>query len=162
MLTNFADMNLMENSFPNGKVFNLLRKKYIIILRTLLSDIEIERCFHAVVVIGENDSCITQQALADKLDIDKVRAGRVVDYLCEAKYIVRCVNTADRRQHILKLTGKGKLRFPIIKNAIQQANEQIFKALSESERVALKAMVSKLLSDLKEIETKNFQFNCKH
>ena len=102
---------------PYGKLFHQLTKKYISIISKKLEHLPIERYYHPLLIIAQNDKCLTQRDLVSILDTDKVSVNRIVDYLENNKMILRNKNPNDRRCQVLSITSKAKTFI----NEIEQA-----------------------------------------
>lgn len=117
---------------PLGRIMSLLGKGYLQLLRAKLQHLDIDRNFHALVLIESGEGTITQQDLALFLDTDKVSIVRIVDYLSEKGYVERIRNSGDRRKHSLVLTTKAKQALPDIRRAIGDVNKMVLKGLGSS------------------------------
>lgn len=131
---------------PLGRILSGLGKSYLHLLRAKLQHLDIDRNYHALVLIESKDGSITQQELAVLLDTDKVSIVRVIDYLSEKGYVQRIPNTDDRRKHSLLLTSKAKLALPEIKQSFTDINATVLKGLTSSQ-------VSELTKTIKKIKT---------
>lgn len=121
------------DSFPLAKHLTVITKKYVGVINDKLHHLEIDRSFYPLVLIAEGNGCMTQQMLADKLDIDKVSVVRMIDYLSENECVVRKKNPHDRREHLLKLTSKGEKLVPSIHQAFYEANCEVLQGLGVEE-----------------------------
>jgi len=108
---------------PIGRIFTLLGKGYLQLLREKLSQLDIDRYYYALLLIHSHNGNITQQQLAALLDSDKVSVVRIIDYLAEKGYVQRRKLQDDKRKHCLLLTGKALEAMPHIKKAITEMNE---------------------------------------
>lgn len=135
---------------PLGRMLSGLGKGYLHLLRAKLQHLDIDRNYHALVLIESKDGRITQQELAVLLDTDKVSIVRVIDYLSEKGYVQRIPNTEDRRKHSLLLTTKAKLAIPGIKQSFTEINETVLKGLNSSQVSELAETIKKIKSNLKE------------
>ena len=90
----------------------------------------------------------TQAALAQSIGADKSRIIGVLDELQERGLIERQPDPADRRVHLLALTGAGRRLRESVRDAIQrQEEERVLAALPEADRaVFLRAL--RVLSEL--------------
>lgn len=117
---------------PLGRIMSLLGKGYLQLLRAKLQHLDIDRNFHALVLIESGEGSITQQDLALFLDTDKVSIVRIVDYLSDKGYVERIRNSGDRRKHSLILTTKAKQALPDIRKAIGDVNKMVLEGLGSS------------------------------
>ena len=135
---------------PLGRMLSGLAKGYLNLLRAKLQHLDIDRNYHALVLIESKDGSITQQELAVLLDTDKVSIVRVIDYLSEKGYVQRIPNIEDRRKHSLLLTTKAKLALPGIKQSFTEINATVMKGLTSSQVLELTETIKKIKSNLKE------------
>jgi MarR family transcriptional regulator, transcriptional regulator for hemolysin len=133
---------------PLGRMLSGLGKGYLHLLRAKLHHLDIDRNYHALVLIESNDGSITQQELAVLLDTDKVSIVRVIDYLSEKGYVQRIRKTEDRRKHNLVLTNKAKLALPEIKQSFTEINEIVLKGLTATQVSELVETINKIKSNL--------------
>ena len=116
---------------PLGRKLSLLAKDFLNLLHSKLQHIDLERNFHALVLIDKADGAITQQELATQLDSDKVSIVRIVDYLTQKGYVTRSNHDQDRRKYCLTLTSKAKIEINDIKTSLRDVHIQSFQGLSE-------------------------------
>jgi MarR family transcriptional regulator, transcriptional regulator for hemolysin len=134
---------------PLGLYFGYLTKGYLGAITKLLEDLSIDRYFYVLVILNEQKEVITQQKLADLFNTDKTHMVSILDYLDEKKMLKRVVNPKDRREHILKLTSKGKKAVPQIKKAISTINSAALKDLPEGiKAVDVYALICKICNNL--------------
>jgi MarR family transcriptional regulator, transcriptional regulator for hemolysin len=133
---------------PLGRMLSGLGKGYLHLLRAKLHHLDIDRNYHALVLIESNDGSITQQELAVLLDTDKVSIVRVIDYLSEKGYVQRRRKTEDLRKHNLVLTNKAKLALPEIKQSFTEINEIVLKGLTATQVSELVETINKIKSNL--------------
>jgi len=112
---------------PIGRVTGRISKIFFGTLQKRLSNLEISRSFYPLLLIHFNDGELTQQNLADELQIDKVQVVHIIDYLSENGYVKRIQNSKDRREYKLYITDKGRENIPIIRKTIDELMEIAFK-----------------------------------
>ncbi|OCX51962.1 hypothetical protein BEL04_18360 [Mucilaginibacter sp. PPCGB 2223] len=96
-----------------------------------LPDIDSEYSTELLLHISLNNHPTAQKHLAEYLHIDKSRVAILIDSLNQANYIYTERNPADRREHFVYLTDKGKQLLPAIHRAIDKVNASIKYQLSE-------------------------------
>ena len=133
---------------PLGRIFTLLGKGYLHLLRTKLQHLDIDRYYYALLLIGSHEDEITQQELTLLLDSDKVSVVRMVDYLSEKGYVNRVRKTDDRRKQNLVLTEKAKLSIPEIKKSFAEMNEMVLNGLSGSQHAELYDIIAKVKTNI--------------
>lgn len=131
---------------PLGKMFTILGKGYLNLIRMKLQHLDIDRNYYALVLIESHEGQITQQELSVKLNTDKVSIVRVVDYLSGKGYVKRIRKTDDRRKHTLLLTEKAIQALPEIKQSFIEVNQIVLKGFENSK-------ISELAGYIKKIET---------
>jgi len=135
---------------PLGRLFSLLGKGYLHILRSKLQHLDIDRYYYALVLIGIHQGEITQQELAQLLDTDKVSVVRMVDYLSEKGYVQRVRKTNDRRKPDLLLTEKARHALPEITKSFTEMNEMVINGLPDSMQGALVEIIEKIKKNITE------------
>jgi DNA-binding MarR family transcriptional regulator len=87
-----------------------------------------------------------QRELANRLGIDPVSAGQMIDFL-EAKGLVdRRVHPSDRRARVLRLTRRGAELRRRLRPSLLAAQERLLAPLSPAERTALLSMLSRVIA----------------
>lgn len=143
---------------PLGRILHFLSKDYFAALAHQLQSVDIDRHFYAIIVIDEATENISQKELAEKLQVDKVTAVKIIDYLADKKYVIRKVNTTDRRLHSLKLTEKAKKDLPVIKAAMEKMNSIVLKGLTKSEVQIFYKVVDNIQGQLADLPKDPIQF----
>ncbi len=127
---------------------NKVSKKYMDALANRLSHIGIRRHFFLLLAIADKQGRITQQELADLLEMDKVAMVGILDALSQAGLVKRQASTEDRRKHWLVLTPKGEKHIPEIRKAVTDLNRQAFSVLSKSFAEQLPGALARMKSEL--------------
>lgn len=125
---------IWDKSLPMGKYLAILAKTYLGGLSKKLEHLELERHYSILLLLEDEEGHSSQQFLSDALRIDKASMVRIIDYLVEKDFIERVANPADRREHKLQLTKKGRQALPEIHKAIQEMNEAATTGFSEKEK----------------------------
>jgi MarR family transcriptional regulator for hemolysin len=131
---------------PLGRIFSRLGKEFLSIVNSKLKGLDIERSFYPLILIENAKGNITQQELADQMEVDKVSIVRIVDYLSEAGYVERALNPHDRRKYCLVLTPKARKEMGRISKALNESRDIAFKGISEKRKLEF----YKTLEDIKE------------
>ena len=87
---------------------------------------------------------------SNALSVPLSTATRIADWLVDNGYIQRLPDVDDRRVVRVSLTDMGKELFKAIDRYIRQRMKQILSSLTAEERTILLALVSKVVSGLKE------------
>jgi len=93
-------------------------KKYLSSFSKEVPDLAIDRYHHVLVLIDDQKEKLSQQALAELLQIDKSYMVTILDYLTEKGYVRREKNPNDRREQLIKLTPLAQSDVPLIRDAI--------------------------------------------
>jgi len=93
---------------------------------------------------------ITMGEFSNALSVPLSTATRIADWLVDNEYIQRLPDVDDRRVVRVSLTDTGKELFKAIDRYIRQRMKQILSSLTAEERTILLALVSKVVSGLKE------------
>jgi DNA-binding MarR family transcriptional regulator len=86
----------------------------------------------------------SQQAIGERLRIDRTTMVALIDDLERAGYVKRERNPNDRRAYVLTLTAMGRKAQARAEKAIDSDAEQFFGRLSESERQQLHRLLRRL------------------
>ncbi len=88
---------------------------------------------------------ISQQAIGERLGIDRTTVVEIIDELESQGVVVRKRNPADRRSYALNLTPNGKVVQKRAARVFDGAAEEFFAALSKRERDSLVEMLRRLI-----------------
>jgi DNA-binding MarR family transcriptional regulator len=92
---------------------------------------------------ADGDSA-SQQAIGERLRIDRTTMVALIDDLERAGYVRRDRNPVDRRAYVITLTAGGRKAQARAEKAIDSDAEQFFGRLSESERQQLHGLLRRL------------------
>ena len=87
---------------------------------------------------------VNQQALIDLLDVDPSALVAVLNELEGLGLASRQRDTADRRRHIVTMTPDGAETLRAIESVLDQADDDLFAALSPAERDQLQRLLTKV------------------
>lgn len=79
----------------------------------------------------------SQAELCRRTDIDRSDMNATLNALEEQGYVQRTIDTGNRRQNIVALTGSGTRRFNALRKQLEAANKQALAPLSAGERAEL-------------------------
>lgn len=125
---------MKDEFYPFGIRIAVISKLYHGALGKRLEHLEIDRYFTLVLFLSKSTSPLTQQKIAEELQVDKTAMVRVIDYLTEKGYVQRESNPSDRRAHFIQLTDLGRLRLLDIEDAINHLNNKALTGLDDAER----------------------------
>jgi len=94
---------------------------------------------------------LTMGELSSALSVPLSTATRIADWLVDNGYMQRLPDSEDRRIVRVALTNIGRELYETIDRYIRQRVQQILSSLTEEERTTLLALVSKVVSALKEV-----------
>lgn len=106
-----------------------------------------------LLILYEQDG-ISQEELASKLMIDKGTTARAIDKLEKAGYVIRKINSLDRRAYNVFITNKARDIQPVLYGILRSWADVLVGNLSENEREmlynTLEKMVNNTLINIKE------------
>jgi len=117
--------------FLLSKSLRRLSRLYSRSIAKELPDLQIEYKLDVILLLASKKEHITQKEMAKILQIDKSRMAIIVGGLNQSNYIYTERNPADRREHFVFLTDKGKEIVPVIQAGIERVNDQINKQLDK-------------------------------
>ncbi|OKS87320.1 hypothetical protein RG47T_2781 [Mucilaginibacter polytrichastri] len=88
-----------------------------------LSAFELDHHFEALLMLGIQDHPVTQNQLAELLQVDKSRVVSIIAYLEQKKLIKIEKNPADRREHYVHLSSDAVSSIPYIERSVEKINE---------------------------------------
>jgi DNA-binding MarR family transcriptional regulator len=88
---------------------------------------------------------IDQNALAERINVDRNTASLLVEQLVQKGLVERRVNRADRRARLLTLTPQGEKLFVRLRPAHLAANESILAPLAPRERKLLVSLLIRVI-----------------
>ena|ERR1700744_1584864 len=104
----------------NLRQINLLYKK---ILASELSVYELDQHYEVLWALSNYEEPITQNKLAELLQIDKSRMVNIIFYLEQKELILIKRNPADRREHYVYLSPSAKKSVQHIEHTIDKINK---------------------------------------
>ena len=104
-----------------------------------------------ITVIAEGDG-ITQQAIGQRTRMDKVTVSRAAIALVERGLLERRANAADKRSHLLHLTGAGEALYAAVAPKALDLERRILAAFSADEVAAFKAMLRRIEAETLALE----------
>lgn len=141
------ELKLIE---PLSRKLNHLGRAYLSQLAKQLGPIGVSRYYYALTYICHHDGRLTQKALANELGKDKSLVVNIVDTLTEQGFVYRQTNPADRREHLLKITEKGKKAAPHILEAFETLNKSITANISDEEMEIFNIVLKKMEANMEQ------------
>ena len=131
-MTNKRKSILQQSNTPLVFHFNALAKNYFGTLSRELNDVDLERYYFVLTLITSHEN-ISQQFIADNIDVDKANMVRIIDYLSEKGYVKRLLNPKDRREHKIAPTAKALKLVPRLNLAFKKVNNLTLKGFTKDE-----------------------------
>jgi MarR family transcriptional regulator, lower aerobic nicotinate degradation pathway regulator len=94
---------------------------------------------------GGEGGLLSQQAIGERLRIDRTTMVSLIDDLERAGYVKRERNPEDRRAYVIKLTAAGRRAQARAEEAVDAHALQFFGRLSEAERQELHRLLARLI-----------------
>jgi MarR family transcriptional regulator, transcriptional regulator for hemolysin len=123
--------------------------QYFARLQEKLAHLDITHWFYVLLTIEEGQGKLSQQELANLLNLDKVAMTRALDHLGERGYIERCDCADDRRKHLIKLTAKAKPTVKAIRMAYEELNEESMKGMKKADRTVFLDQLMTMVKNLR-------------
>jgi len=95
---------------------------------------------------------LKQVELAERLDVEPITAGRIVDRLEEAKLVSRQPDPVDRRVWRLFLTDAAKPIFELLSALAEEMAEQAFEGIGTEEIEAMRAKLALIRDNVGRVE----------
>ncbi|MEO8067256.1 MAG: MarR family transcriptional regulator [Flavobacteriales bacterium] len=123
--------------------------QYFARLQEKLGHLDITHWFYVLLSIEEGQGKLSQQELADKLDLDKVAMTRALDHFVEKGYVERCDCEGDRRKYLIKLTAKAKPAVKAIRKAYEELNDEAMKGVKRADRAVFLEQLTQVVDNLR-------------
>ena len=146
---------------PLNRLLISLTKKYLSVFSQQTSGLDIDRYQYVLVLIEDNNEMLSQQALAEKLEVDKSYVVSIVNYLVSNGYVKREKNEDDRREQLIKLTEKAKAVTPKIRSVIARLNNRALENLTEQQIHTFIEVLNQIEGNLVDIKPFNIIINYK-
>ncbi|WP_207423990.1 MarR family winged helix-turn-helix transcriptional regulator [Desertivirga brevis] len=150
-----------KDGLPLNRLLISLTKKYLSVFSQQTQGLDIDRYQYVLVLIQDNNEMLSQQALAEKLEVDKSYVVGIINYLEGKGYVRREKNENDRRQQMIKLTDKANEDIPKIRAVTERLNSKSLENFSEDQIKTLTSMLNQIESNLVDIKPFNIIINYK-
>lgn len=128
---------------------SVVAHQYLAQLQHKLAKLDITSWYYVLLVIEDNAGPLSQQELADMLDLDKVAMTRALDHLEERGYVQRCACAGDRRKHLVKLTPKARPVVKAIRAAYEELNDEALAGVKKADRAAFLTHLMMMVRNLR-------------
>ena len=130
--------------FLLGKVHELARDRF----ELALAPLGLKARHYGVLAALAEWGPVAQNALGDRLNIDRSTMVAVIDELEAAGRVVRRRNPQDRRAYRLGLTNAGHAALREAGRVVDRVQDEVFAPLNRDERAQLHAKLTALLHHL--------------
>lgn len=128
---------------------SIVAHQYFARLQEKLEHLDITHWFYVLITIEEGGGKLSQQELADRLNLDKVAMTRALDHLGEKGYVERCDCEGDRRKYLIKLTPKARPAVKAIRKAYDELNEEAMKGMKKADRALFMEQLTMMVKNLR-------------
>ncbi len=94
-------------------------------------------------------SPLSQQALADRLDVHPVTLVALLNDLEHAGLVTRRRDIGDRRRHTVALSELGRARMAAVDIACEKRDAILFKGMTAAQRATLEALLEQIATNLR-------------
>jgi DNA-binding MarR family transcriptional regulator len=94
--------------------------------------------------LGDDSQPMSAKDVAERAAMDSVSVTRALNQLEKLGFLIRRIDTEDRRRVTLRLSKKGQVAYEEIVPVAMQAERDILKGLSREEQAALAALSLRL------------------
>jgi DNA-binding MarR family transcriptional regulator len=143
---------IMPTASSIGYWCSIAAHQYFARLQQKLAHLDLTHWFYVLLTIEEGQGRLSQQELADRLDLDKVAMTRALDHLGDRGYIERCDCADDRRKYLVKLTPKARPAVRAIRKAYEELNEEALRGVSRSDRASFLEHLATMVDNLRPAE----------
>jgi DNA-binding MarR family transcriptional regulator len=124
------------------KAYRKVSQKHI---SNVVKDITIDQCL--VLIILEQNNSFSQIEIAALIFKDAASITRIIELMVNKGYLLRTINTNDRRKFSLEITKKGKETIKLLMPVIQENRNMALKGLSKKELEQLDVLLQKIISN---------------
>lgn len=100
---------------------------------------------YAVMLLLEAHDALWQSQIAQALRLDRTTVTYLVDGLEKRGWLMRNRDPADRRAHVVGLTGAGQKALADIQPAVTESKKELLAPLSEAEQDQLRDLLARLI-----------------
>jgi DNA-binding MarR family transcriptional regulator len=98
-------------------------------------------------LLRQEDGVAAQDALSNRLSVDRSNAGRALQRLERDRYVLRRKDDADRRANLVQITPKGRKAVVEISRLRKRMAQSFFGDLKEDEAGAIVDLLRKALTN---------------
>ena len=101
------------------------------------------REWRVLALLAQDEGLLSSQ-LAERAQLDRARTSKAITSLVAKKLLSREPGIADRRKAVLGLTREGRALYGELFPQVQRINEELLRALSETDVARLDVMLQRL------------------
>lgn len=116
-------------------------------LLKIVNDITVDQCL--ILIILNKDATIYQNELANLIFKDKASITRMIELMVKNGYLIRAVDSEDRRKFNLEVTDKGRKTLDLIDPIIKLNRKTALNGLSLEEIALLDKILNKIINNCK-------------
>lgn len=138
-----------------GKRIMYLSRHHQAYINHLLKDSDFTYAQFNILRILKDHDGISQDALANKLFVDKARISRVIQQLEEKGLIHKQNAKADKRQFCIYMSDKGKESWPNIHTILKTSGDLMLDGLTDEEITMALSLLDKMCKNVSKGEFKD-------
>lgn len=150
-----------KEAIPLGTQALIFSKYYYGVLAKSLNDLDIERYFSILYYLYFNPDC-SQQQICNSMGVNKTAMVKVLAYLKRNGYVASHTSANDRREHVVRLTPKGREQTLLVVEAFNTIDHHMFKQVSKAERTVFIKVLRKLTVSLAGLPAEELFFDYKY
>jgi len=135
---------MSENKNSLGRWISLLHRYGHIYIGKQLKDYNIKKSQYIFLNALYKKDGVSQEQLSNYLKIDKGTTAKAIKKLEDDGYVIRKVDTKDKRAYNVYLTEKGVEIKPVVRKAMLDWIDILFSGFSEEEREQSLALLEKM------------------
>lgn len=98
---------------------------------------------------------VSQQELANNLLKNKASITSLIENLEKKEFVIRRINSYDKRSKMVFLTDKGRQLRERVYNFVQQTLQELTREISREQMVSAKGVLQKIINNLVFLKKKN-------
>jgi DNA-binding MarR family transcriptional regulator len=103
-----------------------------------------------IMIAVERIPKVSQKTIAEFLDVTEAAVSRHIGNLVKKELINRHVNPKSRREHVLRLTERGKREFDGARTILRKELDEFFQNIGEKDRKNIIRIFDAILKEAKE------------
>lgn len=116
-----------------GRYFSIAYRYAMIFFKNRMADLGLGQSHHGVLITLYKKQGISQEALRQKLNIDKANVTRSVKKLIQDGFVERRHDPNDKRSYLLYVSEKGERIRPEIESMFREWNDILLEGFTQEE-----------------------------